>query len=429
MDKTSKILVTVLGLLAAMLFVIYCFLSVVNSSIPKPLEYPESGLSQSIFDSQNVKYTPNEAYTTQHVFYRCPYMVDIADTDSAKVSDYGNVYEISDSMYFYITEFKKDENIETVLRNELSQAVMVDSNTAMTAVDNLVYDEGYLNGFKADYYIDCMTVTNGNRAASVYITGYVLTITNTDYDHGYKMFVGVMASGNDTETYANGKAIVDSVINTYQVNESIQSELVAEEEAAIAAEEKARKEAEERGETYVPSTSVASGENDSLVVSTDGSTTDLASSANVAQPNDVNSSGTPQNSYIRDDAYINNNSSAGTGAAANANIPAQKTKSMTLSEEYTNVTLYYYYENKDNEITVTLSNPDGTQTYQPTSSAEGTIIFKLDRMEAGKWQVLISGNAGTDSMKLYSDSMSDTPESGNTSETASEGSAQTESSD
>ena len=81
------------------------------------------------------------------------------------------------------------------MRNELSQAVMVDSNKEMTAVDNIIHDEGYLNGFKADYLIDSMTVTNGTRTVCVYITGYILTITDKEDDHGYRMFVGVMSGG------------------------------------------------------------------------------------------------------------------------------------------------------------------------------------------------------------------------------------------
>lgn len=51
-------------------------------------------------------------------------------------------------------------------------------------------------------------------------------------------------------------------------------------------------------------------------------------------------------------------------------------------------------------------NPTGSQTYQPVSSDNGTFIFKLEKMEAGKWQVLISGDAGSDSISLYSDDMS-----------------------
>ena len=166
MERGAKIATIILGIVAAGLFIFYLVLSNVNKQIPRPLEFPASNLSQSIFDSQNIKYSPNAAYTNRHYFYYSPYSVDIADAESAKVSDTGIVYKISDTMYFYITEFETGTNMESVIRNELPKAIMIDSNAEMTAIDNYVYDEGYLNGFKADYYIDCMTVTNGSRTAS-----------------------------------------------------------------------------------------------------------------------------------------------------------------------------------------------------------------------------------------------------------------------
>lgn len=117
-----------------------------------------------------------------------------------------------------------------------------------------------------------------------------------------------------------------------------------------------------------------------------------------------------QNNYIKEDAYIttNNNADGVQGGAAGAQIPQQKHKSVTLDREYKGVTLYYYYSNADAQISVQLVNPSGTQTYQPTSMDKGTVVFKLETMEEGKWQVQISGDAGEDSMKLYSENEEDT---------------------
>lgn len=413
MDKTSKVISIILAVVAVILFGVYIFLNNVNKTIPKELVYPESGLSQSIFDSQNTKYRQIDNYTRTDTFTMCPYSYDIADADMARVSDYGRIYKVSDSMYFYTTEYKKEENIDTIMRNELSQAVMVDSNKEMTAVDNIIHDEGYLNGFKADYLIDSMTVTNGTRTVCVYITGYILTITDKEDDHGYRMFVGVMSGGNDTDTYAAGKEIVDSVIGTYRFSDEVQNNLVAQEQAAAAAEEEKRQQAQENGTTYIPPVTAQDNTSDgSIVVPTDGSTTDLAASAGAgegtANASGSSAAGSLTNDTINPDAYLNSNNNApqGQGGAANAQIPQQKTKSMTLDKEYSGVTLYYKYENVANAVSVTLANPTGSQTYQPVSSDNGTFIFKLEKMEAGKWQVLINGDAGSDSISLYSDDMS-----------------------
>lgn len=414
MERGAKIATIILGIVAAGLFIFYLVLSNVNKQIPRPLEFPASNLSQSIFDSQNIKYSPNAAYTNRHYFYYSPYSVDIADAESAKVSDTGIVYKISDTMYFYITEFETGTNMESVIRNELPKAIMIDSNAEMTAIDNYVYDEGYLNGFKADYYIDCMTVTNGSRTASVYLTGYVMTITDSVYDHGHKMFLSVVTATSDTNTYASGKQILDSVVATYQTNGDTQARLLKEEQERIKAEERRKQEAIENGETYVPSTE-GNISQENLIVSSDDSTTDFAANANsnAVSAGIGNSQGvvSTENSNIREDAYIdgtnrNNNAGEGQGDAANASIPQQKTKSMSLPEPYKAVTLFYYYTNTANNVDVVLESPDGQQ-YEPTSTAPGTVIFKLNTMDAGKWLIRISGDAGNDSMKLYSDAMSE----------------------
>lgn len=407
MEKTAKIISVILGVIAVILFVIYLILCGVNKTIPKELVYPESGLSQSIFDSQNIKYIANENYNTKHSFLKCPYTVDLPEVDAAKVGEYGNVYKVSDSMYFYMTEFAKDTSVESVLRTELSPAVMVDSNSDMTAIDNYVYDEGYFNGFKADYYIDGMTVTNGNRTVTVYITGYILTITDTEYDHGYKMFIGCMASSNDTDTYANAKGIVDSVVATFQINGSTQNTLCEEEEYQRSLEEEAIKQAQENGENvnYNNSTIPSSGEN--MVVSTDNSSSDFASNATQGVPANNNGTNPSDNPYIRNDAILNKDASSNDSENGTSNIPARKVKNMTLSEEYTAVTLYYYFENKDAELTIYLTSPDGSEEYTPTSVSDGVAIFKLDKMSVGKWTVTINGDAGQDSMRLYSESMED----------------------
>jgi hypothetical protein len=174
-------------------------------------------MSQSIFEAQNTKYTADSALTARHIFEHCPYTIDIIPADVAKVGEYGSVYKLSDAVYFYLTEFDKGANIDSILRSELPKAVMIDATSELTVIDQYVYEEGYLNGFKGDYYVDCITVTNGNRTSQVYLTGYVLTITDSALDHGYKMFVGAMTAENSTNSFANAKSMLDAIINTAQV--------------------------------------------------------------------------------------------------------------------------------------------------------------------------------------------------------------------
>lgn len=377
MKKKSYIVIIILAFIAVLLFIIYLFLGVINKTLPKEIVYPPSGLSQSIFDSQNMKYTPNESLTVHHIYEHCPYQFDITDSDIAKVGEGGAVYKLSDTMYVYTTEYSEEQDTEEVLKKELSKAIMIDSDDTMTVIDNYVFDQGYINGFKADYYINCLTVSNGSRTASVYLTGYVLTITDEEYDHGYRLFLGIVTARKETESFTNAKLLLDTLMATYQYNDDVQGKLLkAEKEAA----QQAEREADEQEEAEKKA--AQQQKLDETIVSTDGSTTDMA-----AQGENTAS----------DSIQVPDSSS---------NIPQQKDMTVTVDGEYTNVSLYFYYSNVNNMVEVTLYNPEKTKSYIPISNSNGTILFQLDKMEAGKWIVSVTGEYGTCSMKMYSDQTS-----------------------
>lgn len=409
MDKGAKILCIILSIIAVMLLGVYAFLSGVNKQIPRPVEYPKGDLSQSIFDAQNTKYEPNSSLTEKHYFAYSPYSVDMMPTEAVKLSDVGRVYKLSENRtYFYITEYENGTSVESVIRNELPQSVMIDANVEMTAIDKITYEEGYRNGFKADYYIFCMTVTNGTRTSSVYMTAYTLTITDDALEHGHKMFLSVVSTENSTTAFESAKGMLDAVVGTSQINYDIQDRLVDEENRMIQEEEQRRAEALERGESYIPQIP-GQQPRENLVVSTDNASTDMAANADAVQY-PAQAEGTQQqvSEYIRQDAIIgnvNNNAGDGQGGAANANIPQKKIKSMTLDKTYTSVTLTYTYANTEEDIKVTLESPDGTTQYAPQSTVAGSAVFKLDVMEQGKWHLNIEGNPGQDAMKLYSAEM------------------------
>lgn len=371
MSKSSKILVLILSLVAVLLFIVFLFLEGINSSIPKEVTYPPSNLSQSIFDSQNMKYVPNSSLTIQHIYETTPYQFDTVDTDMAKVGDYGAVYKISDTVYVYTTECEETANISSVIKKELSPAVMIDSDTSMSVLDNYVHEEGYSNGFKADYYIDCLTVSNGSRTSSVYLTGYELTVTEEEYDHGYKLFLGIVTAVKDTETFEQAKGLLDTLMNTFQYNAESQEAITRAEKQA---EQEAEQEAKLSGTSGSEEKTSAVNDKDVTVTTTDNAQ-DMASVAD-----------------------------AQTAETMEEELPQKSQKTVTIPVTYNGVSLYYYYTNISEPVTVTLYNPDKTESYQPVSNSEGIALFELQQMEPGKWIVEIEGMPGEDSMKLYSDS-------------------------
>lgn len=372
MKKSVKVLIVFLGVMAFFMGIIYIALNIVHNSLPKELVYPEGNLSKSIFDSQNMKYQPNTSLPITYEFEYSPYTIDICDTDKAKVGN-GSVYEVSDWMYVYFTEYTKDQNIELVIKDELSRAIMIDSNKEMSVLETYVYEEGYINGFKADYYINCLTVSNGNRSSSVYLTGYALTITNEEYDHGYKMFVGVVTAENSTDTFASAKQVLDELIATFNYSEDKQEKILRLEKEELKEEEKLQKEAEK-----AEAQALREAKEQETTVSTGGGQTAFGI-----------------------------DSSAGQTAPAEGNEESfYEEKQATIDQKYTNVQLYFYYTNIDSDVSVVLFSPDKEKRIEPSLSDKGVLLFNIEAMEPGKWIFGITGDYGTCSTKIYSDEIS-----------------------
>lgn len=373
MKKSVKVLIVFLGVLAFFMGMIYIALNIVHNSLPKDLVYPEGNLSKSIFDSQNMKYEPNANLPITYEFESSPYTIDICDTDKAKVGN-GAVFEVSDWMYVYFTEYAKEQNIESVIKDELSRAIMIDSNKEMSVLETYVYEEGYINGFKADYYINCLTVSNGSRSSSVYLTGYALTITDEEYDHGYKMFVAVVTAENSTETFAQAKQILDELVATFNFSEDKQDKILRIEKEELEEEEKLQKEAER-----AKAQALKEAKEQETTVST-------GSGQNV-----------PGTDAPIDEAV----SAEEKNEESNAN--AYEEKQATIDQKYTNVQLYFYYTNIDSDVSVVLFSPDKEKRIEPALSDKGVLLFNVETMEPGKWIFGITGDYGTCSTKIYSD--------------------------
>lgn len=368
MKKIVVVMVSVFSALAVTSLVIFIFLTQVGANMPKELEYPVSGLSESIFDSQgqNMKYTPNESLTSLHAYTQSPYTFDTIDEERADLGECGVVYKVDNATYIYTTEVPRGKSIDTLIKDELSQAVMVDARTEMSVVDNLIFDEGYKNGFKADYYIDRLTVSNTTRSCSVYLTGYMLTITDAETFHGYDLFISIVTAQATTEGLVRAKDMLDTLVGTFQYDEKKQKEMVA-------AEEEEQRQIEKMG-------------SDTSISTSGDSNTDMGAYSSTQE-------GSVETNY---DDYVTDGDST---------IPKQKEKAISISESYENVSLYYYYSNADETLNLTLHNPSATEDFAPVSIENGVAIFKLDTMEVGKWHMTVIGNPGTESIKLHSEIM------------------------
>lgn len=354
MKNSTKITLIILTTVSVILLLIYFFLDAIGKSTPQEVVYPASNLSQSIFDSQrqNMVYTPNGSLTEVYAFSHCPYQFDTVKAESAHVGDNGVVYDVVEGSLLFTTEFPATESVSNVIKNELTNAILIDADVANSALENNVYEEGYINGFKAAFRVDTLTVSNGNTVQSAYLTGYELTITEEDANHGYNIYLGVVSNADTTEQYNTSSVILGNVLHTFQYNEDLQNALVqaedklAREESLAAQRERDEQEANQTGE-YVG----VEGASDSII-------------------------------------------------QAGEDIPRKSTKTVAIEKEYRDVVITYSYSNLESEVSAVLYNPDHSQRYEPTSSGEGFMKFSISHMEPGTWTIEIDGDVGTDNMKL-----------------------------
>lgn len=352
MKTSTKIAIFILAMIAVLMLIVFVFLTGINRHMPKDVVYPQGNLSQSIFDSQNTKYVANADLPNKYSFKYCPYTVDTPDVDAAELGDNGVIYQISPDLCLYFTEYDKGTNIEEILRKELSSGILINSDVERSAVDNKIYELGYMNGFKAAFRIDGLTATSGKDAKTAYILGYDLEITDEDNFHGKNIYISVLSPVESTEQYVLQKNVLDHVFMTFQFDNKLEMDLDSIDEAEKRKQEEEQKKIERQEEERL-------------------------------------------------EAIEKEEKAAETESAEDDGIPKHSEKTLAIDEEYTNVTLYYNFTCPTDQISVKLTSPDGAKIYTPASVSAGKMLFNVPVMEPGKWVLIIDGDPGSDSVKIF----------------------------
>ena len=230
MSSIKKIFIIILSFLAAIFLMIYVFLALIDKNTPKEVKYPKGNLSDSIFASQNMEYKPDEKFPGTYEFLLCPYTVNVPDKDFAALPGNGKIYLLSDDLYLYLTEYPSDKKIEDILKDELSFAALIDADKDRTQINNLLYEEGFLNGFKVNYGIYKLNVTNSKDLKEVDILGYDLYVTDNSNYHGNNLYIGIFSDKIDTKTLLKQKSILDSVFYTFKFSEDIDKRIKEDED-------------------------------------------------------------------------------------------------------------------------------------------------------------------------------------------------------
>lgn len=227
LNKKQKIAVMIL---APVIVVLIIILSILKKPEQVVVEYPHGSLSDSIFDSQNMQYIQQDAFSKLHEFELIPYTIDTIDADCATV-DTGSVY-VSGNHYFMYSQVPKETSTKDILKEQFSQILEYGSSPSESTVDVLLSEKGFIDGFLAEYQLDHMAVSSGDEISDAYIVLYRLEVDDDDeLKDEYDIIVAVVTNEFTTEALAGCLKALDLNVFTIQYSEAMARELLKKVEA------------------------------------------------------------------------------------------------------------------------------------------------------------------------------------------------------
>lgn len=217
MKKSAKIS---LMILCPVIVLLWLFVTILKAFVvveEEPLRYPSGGLSESIFDSQNMTYTSSQNFSSVYSYKKIPYDIGCVSADSASIGN-GVVYPVSDGVYLYFSVIPDEDiniNIHEFCMNEFSKALLYNYSVENSSYQNASYDKGFLNGFSVIYNLDILKITDNETALDAALFTYVCDVEN----YGYDMVVGVATTYADSNDYLSAsKVFLDELMYTIQIN-------------------------------------------------------------------------------------------------------------------------------------------------------------------------------------------------------------------
>lgn len=210
MSKKQIMISAILGVICV---VFYFILGFFKQEPVVEVVYPESGLSDSIFDYQNMVHTSVAGMDSKFSFQNMPFTVDLPDGARASVGD-ATVIE-KNGFYFMVGEIAPDALTESYVSAALTSVVEAGGDVLATTVTKLDTKEGYINGCLSKYALYEMKTGSG---AAVYVTVMRLNIHPSIYDTETGLVIGCMSGDDSNEGLSNIQGLTEAVVRTLAVD-------------------------------------------------------------------------------------------------------------------------------------------------------------------------------------------------------------------
>lgn len=375
MSKRLKLALCILIPVAIIIAIIYFVLGFYVEEEPEVIVYPESGLSASIFDSQNTQYVPNESFSVAHSFSHMPYTIDTVPADGATI-DTGSVYAAGD-YYFFYSEIPKEQTMSECIRTQFSKVLKYDADDSSSTIETVKTGTGFLNGFAIEYHVEHLNVPQAEGAKDAYIIAYRLTISDDDgYPDDYDLIVATATVNLSNATLNACKELLDADVLTIQYDSTLANQLIDEKERA---DRKAAQEAEENGiteeappESEIPEASIEEMPVDEAAVEEGTIVEDTVpdQTEDISSDPPVYASSEPTVSTVSDGSD-------------------SKTMGVLLKKDYNDLSIIINWTNAGYTPQLTFSDVNGATEYQAESCSNGSALFHVGSVKAGVYIVNI----------------------------------------
>lgn len=344
--KRMKTFLYVAGPIIILLTIFVWVLSFFEEKEPEVIVYPAGVLSDSLFDSQNTSYVETSAYSSTYEFTNIPYTIDTvavngAVVDSGCIFPYGPVTfgDSAGMVYYYYAVVPKTEKMSTYVVEQLSQALDFGVSPVDCTIEVCVADQGYINGFDAEYQIYHLNVPTGREYQNLYVLAYRLKV-------------------NDDDEIKDDNDIIVSVATTTLSNSALQgcaslltADLMTVQYDSIKARDLLQEVSNETGTEETESETDVSG-------------------------SEENSSEEKQQEESRENIQEEN-----TEQSSSENN--ETTMGILLNQDYSNLTIVVSWTEPSETPTISIETPTASKVFSPDSMEAGKAYFNIGEIKKG----------------------------------------------
>lgn len=193
------------------------------------LSYPEGGLSDSIFVSQNGTYQKSDYLPVTRELSGIPFLVDLPRGTSATVGG-AVIVKASQDLFAFVSEHDPSEGAAEVILREFPKAVMSDYDERFTYAEEKVSEEGYLNGHEVRYSFSRLVIANEAGAVTSHYAAY--DVVRPGEGTQESVLIAFVTTGQDDKSLKSAKAWLDATLRTLRRDEKLEKRRASEKKAA-----------------------------------------------------------------------------------------------------------------------------------------------------------------------------------------------------